>query len=137
MSAEEKLTQLSLLVDAGEDARPEETDQLTRQLLAEICEIDVVSVELEREGSSPEGAKSAEAVTIGEIAVAVLPAFIPKVVEFLHDWSSRGDHPVKIRTKVGDRELEVEYSPKSMSQDELKSLVDTLTASVTEEKKEK
>jgi hypothetical protein len=84
-----KAAQLSLVVDVGGDADPEETDRLTSDLLAEIRELDVESAEVERRGDSPEGTKATGAVTPGALAVAVVPTLVPKLVEFLQAWSLR------------------------------------------------
>jgi hypothetical protein len=112
---------------------PEELDRLARQLRYEIEELNVGSVELLKEGNAPEGTKSIEAVTLGGLALTILPIIIPKFIEFLQQWSLRGEgRKVRIRTQIGDRSLEVEYSPSAMSQAELKKLVHTLTGSLTE-----
>ena len=82
---------------------------------------------------SPEGAKSAEAITIGALAVAVLPGFLPKLVEYLQSWTMRGENRrVRVMSQVGDRSIEIEYSPAAMSINELKRLVDSLTESLKE-----
>jgi hypothetical protein len=122
-----RLIPLTLVVDAGEEADDEELDRLTRQLLSEIRELDIESAELARERYLPQGAKSVEAITIGAVAIAVLPTVLPKLFDFLQAWSLRGEaRKVKIKTQVADRALEVEYSPSSMSPDELRRLVETL-----------
>ena len=133
MSAETKVAYLTIQVGADEDADADEIDRLARDLLSEINDMEVESAELLRKGEAPTGTKSAEAVTIGALAIAVLPAIVPKLVEFLQAWSLRGrNRTVKIKTQRGDRSLEVEFTPASMSPEELKSLVDTLTATLTE-----
>lgn len=133
MSPDTKPVSLTLHIDAGEEADADELDRITRQLLTEIQELDVESAELVRGEVAPEGAKSVEVVTLGALAVAVLPTVVPRLVEFLQAWSMRGEsRRVKIKTQIGDRSLEVEYSPTSMSPDELKSLVDMLTGSLVE-----
>lgn len=122
---------LILNIEAGEDASSEEIDRLTRQLRNEIREMEVESVELVKEETIPEGAKSATAVTLGALAIAVLPTVIPKLIEFLQAWSMRGEsRKVRIKTQVGDRSVEAEFSPTAMSQDELKDLVEMLTETV-------
>ena len=126
---------LTVQIEAGEDSDADELDRLTRQLRDEIQELEVESVELVKGSATLPGAKSAEAVTLGALAIAVLPAVVPKLVEFLQAWSTRGEgHTVKIKTQVGDRALEVEYSPKTMSPAELKNLVGTLTGALAEKK---
>ena len=127
MSPDAGIVRFTLHLEAGKDADAEELDRLTRQLREEIQELDVESVEPLEAGALPESAKSAEALTLGALAVVLLPAVVPKLIEFLQVWSLRGENrTVKIKTQVADRALEVEF-PKTMSPDELKGIVAMLT----------
>ena len=72
------------------NAADEDIDQMTRQLLSELNEIDIESAELTKGGAAPRGSKG-DMMTIGSIAVAVLPAFLPNVVSLVQDWVKRGD----------------------------------------------
>jgi hypothetical protein len=121
------LTYLTLQINAGE-IDPERLDRLTRQLRGELLELEVASVDFVREDQLPEGAKAADAVTLGTLAVVILPSFLPKLIDYLQSWSLRGEgRKVKVKTQVGDRSIEVEYNPNTMSHQELKTLVETLT----------
>jgi len=125
------IIRMNLHINVGEDADEEELDRLTRQLRDEIREMEVESVELVREKTTPEGAMG-ELVTLGALAVAVLPTVIPELIKLLQSWLTRGENrAVKIKTQVGDRSLEVEYSPKTMSMSNLKELVGMLTGALT------
>jgi hypothetical protein len=127
MPSNKKVANLTLQVDAGQDADTEELDQLTRRLFGEIRELDVESVELAGGEAVPAGAKSAEAITLGVLAVAVLPTLLPELVRFLQAWSLRGENrTIKIKTQAGDRAVELEYNPSTMSLDQVQSLVETL-----------
>lgn len=124
------------IVEKGQSVDADELDHLTRQLRGELQELDVESVELVKGTSAPTGAKAVDPVTIGALAVAVLPTALPKLIEFLNNWLMRGENrTIKIKTQVGERSVEVQYSPKAMSQAELKSLVDTLTGALAEKKR--
>lgn len=119
---------LTLQISAGQDVDPETLDRLTRQLLAEIQDLDVESAGLLKGGPAPEGAKGPELVTLGSMAVLVLPVVAPKLIELLQSWVTRAENrTVKIKAQVADRSIEVEYSPAAMSNDELKRLVDTIS----------
>ena len=123
---------LTLQIDAGE-SDPERLDRLTRQLRSELLDLEVENVDFVKENQLPEGAKAADAVTLGALAVAVMPNFLPKLVEFLQSWTLRGEgYKVKVKSQIGDRSIELEYTPKAMSQEELKTLVETLTNTLTE-----
>jgi hypothetical protein len=122
---------LILHIGAGEDADSGELDLLTRQLRIELLELQVESVDLVTSGKAPGGAKSAEAATLGALAVVVLPAVLPRLVEFLQGWTLRAEgRTVKIKTQVADRSIEVEFSPRTSSAKEMIRLVRTLTAAL-------
>ena len=103
--------QLTLQIEGGPDAPPEELDALARSLLDELRDTGVESAALASDGAAPAGTKSAEAITIGAVAVAVLPTFLPKLVDFVQAWSLRGQgRTVKFKGKVAGQEVEFEGS---------------------------
>jgi len=115
--------QLDLTVtEAGADA--ERLDELTSRLLRDLRDLGVESVERSSGGAVPEGAKG-DPFTLGALALVAVPAFLPKLVEFLQAWSLRGeDRKVRVKTPAG---LEVEFTPeKTLSQAELLALVEKL-----------
>lgn len=136
MAANAQPANLTIGIDIGQGADTDELDRATRQLRDEIQDLDVESVELVKNSEPLAGAKSAEVVTFGSLAVAVLPALVPKLVEFLQSWALRGEgRKIKIKTQLGDRSVEIEYSPQTTSPTELKSLVETLTSALDEKSK--
>lgn len=89
----------------------EELDRMTRQLLRELKTFDLESIQLKSEGAPPAGAKGVEAVTAGTIAVSVLPAVFPKLVEFLQAWSLQGrGRTVKFKGKIAGQNVDFEGS---------------------------
>ncbi len=119
------------LTISSQGGTPEELDQMTRQLRNELMEIEVESVDLVRAKEIPKGAKAGEVLELGTLAVAVLPVFIPKVIEYLQSWSLRAEsRRVSVKAQVGDRSIEIEYSPSAMSPAGLKNLVETLTGAL-------
>ncbi len=130
---QEALTHLTLKLEAGDELDRDALDRLTRQLRREMLDLEVESVDFIQEDKLPEGAKTAEAVTLGALAIAVLPSFLPKLIEFLQSWSLRAEgRKVKVKSQVGDRSIELEYAPESMSQQELKTLVENLTSALSD-----
>jgi len=128
MSEENTIAQLILEINLGEDADPDELDLRTCQLREELQDLVIESVGPLKTGEVPEGAKAVEAVTLGALALAVLPVFMPKLVEFLQSWVNRAEYrKIKVKTQVGDRSIELEYAPENLSTKELKRLVSTLT----------
>jgi hypothetical protein len=131
MPGDPTTTNLTIVVDAGKDAPGEDLDALTRQLRNEIQEFGVETVRLHTAHATPSGTKSVEAVTIGALAVTVLPAALPRLIEFVQAWTLRGkDRTVKIKATVGDRSVDVEY-PAGASETVVKELIQKMTDSLT------
>jgi hypothetical protein len=99
------------------DATEEEIDRLTRQLLTELKQTNVESVELVKGSSAPEGSKG-DPVTIGTLAIEVLPVAIPSVIALVQAWVMRGQgRTVKFKGKG------IEFEGSS---EELKKLLEKL-----------
>ena len=111
-----ELTELNIEVLAN-DSTEEELDRMTRQLLSELRELNVESAKLIKGGPAPKGSKG-DPVTIGSIAVEVLPLAIPGVITLVQAWVSRGQgRTVKFKGKG----FEFEGSP-----EEFQKLLTTL-----------
>jgi len=106
------------------EADAERLEELAGRLLRDLRELGAESVERPSGEAVPEGAKG-EAFTLGALALVAVPAFLPKLVEFLQAWALRGENrTVKIKTPAG---LEVEFTPeKRMSEAEVLALVEKL-----------
>lgn len=99
--------QLNLEVSTS-DATDDDIDQMTRQLLSELRELDVERAELAKGALAPAGSKG-DPVTIGSIAFVVLPAVLPKVVELVQAWMQRGrGRTAKFKGTIGGRTVEFE-----------------------------
>jgi hypothetical protein len=123
--------QFILSIDLGEAVDNEGLDQASRELRAELMEMDLDSVEFVRAGEMQAGTKSAEALTIGTLTVTLLPALLPKLLEYLQSWSLRAENrKVTVKTQFGDRSIELEYTPSALSPEELDRLVNTLTGAL-------
>ena len=113
----------------GDDAA--ELDELTRQLRAEVRELDVDSVEPVVIGAAPEGTKSAELSALGQMAVTLAPAIIPPLFDLLKSWVERKPStPVKVRVRVGKKTAQIEYDPTRTSAKDLEQIIKTLNKSV-------
>jgi len=122
MSATTEPLHLSLYIELGDEVDDDELDRITRRLMAEIQTLNVESVELLRDELPPEGAKLAEAITLGALLMAVLPGAIPPLLGLVQSWLLRDQsRKVKIRTEIEGQTVELEYSG-SMTLDELKTL---------------
>jgi hypothetical protein len=94
----------------AQDTTEEDLDEMTRYLLKELRETDVLSANLVSIGTAPEGSKG-DAVTIGTLALEVLPAVLPSVVGMVQAWVMRGQgRTVKFKGKG----IEFEGSPEEL-----------------------
>jgi len=82
------LIKLNLEVSAS-DAPEEEIDWMTRQLLSELRQLDVESAELAKGGPPPAGTKG-DPISIGSIALELLPSVLPSVFGLVQAWVTRG-----------------------------------------------
>jgi hypothetical protein len=122
----ELLIELSL-----EDGDVAELDELTRQLRAEVRELDVDSVEQVSAGMAPEGTKAVDFAVIGQMAVTLAPAVVPPLFDLLKSWVERKPStPVKVRVKVGKLTAQIEYDPTKTSAKDLEALIKALNTSV-------
>jgi hypothetical protein len=119
--ASEKSIQFTFQVEAGPDSDPGEIDVLTRRLLAEIRAIDVEEAKIPASSSAPpDGTKPGEVITIGQIAIQVLPALIPSLVLLVQSWLLRQQSQT-VKVKIGEIEVEI---PRDLSDAELNRIVD-------------
>ena len=113
----------------GNDAA--ELDELTRQLRAEVRELEVDSVDQVIVGVAPEGTKAAELSALGQMAVTLAPAIIPPLFDLLKSWVERKPStPVKVRVRLGKKTAQIEYDPTKTSAKDLEALIKTLNKSV-------
>jgi len=102
----------------------DELDEMARQLMLELREMEVESVDLASAGNAPAGTKSVEAITTGAIVLAVLPTFLPKVVDFVQAWSLRGQgRTIKFKGKISGQDIEFEGTG-----EDLQKILATLSA---------
>ena len=120
-------TSVVLRVDGADPQTEEDRDAMARQLLQEIREDlpESSSVDLVTVAEAPAGVKSGELVTIGAVAVSLLPALVPQLVELVRAWSLRG-HGRTVKMTFDAHGVEVEFDPASVSPAEIAALVGKL-----------
>ncbi len=127
----DETSHLILRIQAGTDA--DECDSLTRELRSELLELGVGSVDFVSGKDLLPGAKAADPVTIGALMLAVVPVFLPKLLEYLQSWTMRAEsRRIRVKTQVGDRSIELEFSPAAISKDELEKFVKKITGALIE-----
>lgn len=125
-----EMARLLIHVEAA-GADEEELDRLTRQLLDEVRESDVEAVGPIAAGPAPAGSKAGGLESIGLLAVQLAPAAIPALLGLLRDWAGRrSGRDVKLRAQLPGGEMELEYPVGSLSPEQLKVLVETVTGSL-------
>jgi hypothetical protein len=98
----------------AEDTTEEDLDQMTRNLLMELRETHVESADLVSIGTAPEGSKG-DPVTIGALAIEVLPAVLPSVIALVQAWVMRGQgRTVKFKGRVGGQTIDFEGSQEDL-----------------------
>jgi len=120
----ELIIELSL---EGGDGDRVELDELTRQLRAEVQELNIDAVDQISAGVAPEGTKAVELAAIGQMAVTLAPAIVPPLFELLKSWVERKPStPVKVKVRVGKRTAQIEYDPTKTSAKDLEALIKAL-----------
>jgi hypothetical protein len=83
----ELTVRLDLLL--GEDAGAEEVDAATADLLRELRQLDVESVERPSGGPAPEGSRAVEVAALGALVVKLGGAAVAPLARALQDWLAR------------------------------------------------
>ena len=97
--------QLTVGIDIGPDAEAAELDEATRQLRAELLQLDVEDVACPAE-PAPEGARGVDGGALGTLLVTAGQSAIGAIVGVLGSWLSR--HPRRtVRLQIGDDSIEL------------------------------
>lgn len=126
-SSNNQSVSLVLEIDTGNPSDQEALKQITYNLRSEIQQIEVESVELISSQEMLKGMKSVSAVTFGSLLVSILPAVLPKLLDLLQNWLTRGENrKIKIKTQIDEQVLEAEFVPTAKSIEELKDIIHIL-----------
>src|SRR5512139_1976168 len=122
----------TLIVDVSvEGGDPVELDELTRQLRAEVNELEVDSVEQVSAGPAPGGTQAVDMAALGQLAVTLAPTLVPPLFDLLKSWVERKPStPVKITVKSGRKSTQIEYDPSRTSPQQVEELVKALRQSM-------
>lgn len=123
--------EISLQLTGGDRIEGGDIDNMARLLRDEIeaCP-GTDGVKLKPADHPPAGSKAVgEAVTIGAILLAVLPAAAPSLIDYVKEWTLRpGNIPIKIKAQVGNRNIEAEFDPRVTNKDDVVALVREIQA---------
>lgn len=120
----DKVQNVLLIVSMGDDALPDEINDLTTQLYHELLVSDADHVEKVRSDQLEDGAKG-DPITIGAIALGLGVAAAPGIVEIVKSWITRRhlDSGSRVTIKLGDDEISFPVAASSTPQ-ELETLTD-------------
>jgi len=107
---------MRLVVSGAADVRPEELEDLTRQLRRRLLELDVDDVWLARsDGPVPEGAKTGDLLTAGTLAVTLAPTLIRPALRLVETWM-RGRPVRTVKAEWDGRTLELGHATPEQQQ---------------------
>jgi hypothetical protein len=99
-----------LVLKPGPELDTEDRERLTRQLRAEIAELDVESVAFAAGGAVPAGAKAADPITVGALVVALSASggVFTSLIDTVREWLGRhaGAHRISVTIDGDTLELE-------------------------------
>jgi hypothetical protein len=116
------------------DGRPLDEDtawERARSLRDELQDADFVLSAEQAVSDAPAepGSKNAgEVLTIGALALAILPEMVGPLLDWLRAWLMRNSDVGEVEIEVGrgDESIRLRYNPGSMAQDEVLALADRL-----------
>ncbi|MFI6044593.1 hypothetical protein ACIA8C_23400 [Nocardia sp. NPDC051321] len=105
-----ELLTANILLSLATDADADDAERLTRQLRAELSELDLNSIDVVRAGPPPDAAKSVDPVTVGALVVALSASggVFTALIETLRDWLSRQAAAKKIAVTIDGDTVELE-----------------------------
>lgn len=104
---------------------PEKSERLKNRLKRQLKEYENIKILKVDAEPLPKGAMSGDAITIGVLALAVLPNLIPTIINAIKDikLGNQGTS-INIKIKDGDREVQIEIPSDLNHLDEITALTD-------------
>lgn len=99
-----------LVLEPDPELDSEAGERLTRQLRAELAELDIESVGFASSEAAPDGAKGTDPVTLGAIIVALSASggVFTALIETVRDWLGRHSRRHRISVTIDGDTLELE-----------------------------
>jgi hypothetical protein len=103
----------------------ERAENLKNNLKKQLIEFDNIKVLKLKSQPLPDGAMSSDAITIGALAIAVLPSLITTIINTIKEIKLKNKGvAITIMVKDGDREIHLEIPADSISVDKITELTD-------------
>jgi hypothetical protein len=121
----DNLSEVYLTLVPDPDLDVEAGERLTRQLRAEIGELDVDSVARAPAGELPQGAKGVDPVTVGALIVALSASggVITTLIGTLRDWLERHSRRHKISVTINGDTIELERASARQGQQLIEAFI--------------
>lgn len=120
---------IQLTLEPGSGGGPREAEEQARALRREIQGLPVEEVGFVSSGPAPAGARSAEVLMAGTVAVTLLTPLLPKLLDVVSAWlQNRKGRAVRVKVSRGTETIEVEFAPGERSEKEILSFVEKLDA---------
>lgn len=121
-SSQDRVMTALLSIASDPELDPARAELMTRRLRAELAELDVEWVRPAPAGTVPDGAKGADAVTVGAVIVALSASggVFTALIETVRDWLGRQSGRHRVSLTVDGDSIELELA----SADERRQLVD-------------
>lgn len=107
-----------LAIQSDDEFDPEHVERLTRQLRAELTDLDVEFVGLKSALPAPDNAKGTDPVTLGALIVALSASsgVFTALIETLRDWLDRHSGRHRISMTIDDDSIELERASDAQQQ---------------------
>ena len=126
MSEQDDRIAIVLKVDLGSDASVDKLDLTTRELRAELkSKVDSVDF---IEKDAPVGARSGDAISVGALALAVIPSVVREIIRLIHNWCLRAERrKVEFEIKHSDYRITLVTISGDMPEEQLKKILDAVS----------
>ena len=115
---------VSIQIELGDDASPDEIDSGTRHLVREINDSGVGDAKLEGGGTAPAGAKGTGGGGIGDFSISVLPDAIKNLCSVLSRWlGAVANRRIKLSVCGEGRKIAVELPMGAVPPERLAELI--------------
>jgi hypothetical protein len=109
-TGDDGVVEVVLVLEPDPEVDREVHERLTRQVRAEIAELDIESVSTLAAETAPAGAKGADPVTLGALVVALSASggVFTALIETLRDWLGRHTGRHRISVTIGGDTIELD-----------------------------
>jgi hypothetical protein len=132
---DDSMVSMQLRVGLGDGTPDDDLDLATRDLRLELLDAGVGEAEMPS-AAIPTGAKAGTGSVVGDLAIAVLPTLLPKLIDLLKEWRNRAEgRSIKVQAEVDGNPVEITIGGKGADADAAAKLIAGLRAGSGSKKK--